>query len=183
MSDNNSIKHFLIIIALTVSVLTSCQGQTGKKEILTTKIQYDVPIINGDPQMDWWVNNIEGSIRDPFTQRILKAALDGEVKVFDYYFYPLSPNEIVANSSDTVYQTLRRTNPPYEEFDTMIVRTIDYQDIVKIRFLEEWTWEPNTLEIDKKVIALGPVIQRQIGGEAFNQLLYWIYLDKGRPLK
>ena len=183
MKDKRVLLHFPVLMALMVMTFASCQGQPAKKEILTTKIQYDVPIINGDPQMDWWINNIEGSKRDPLTQRILQAAIKGEVKVFDYYFYPLSPDEILANSSDTVYYTLQRSTPPYDEYDTMIVRNIDYQDIVKIRFLEEWYWEPNTLNSDKKVVALGPVIQRQIAGESFNQLLYWVYFDTGKPMK
>jgi hypothetical protein len=172
-----------IIAILFLTALIACTGNADNQEILTEKIQYDVPVINGDPQLDWWINNIEGSKREPFLQRIMEAAGKGEVRVCDYFNNSLTPEQILAIGSDTIYQTLVRNYPPYEEFDTMIVKSISYHDIVKIRFMEEWKWNPETLEIQKKIIGLGPVIQKEIAGESFNQLLFWIYLDKRYPAK
>lgn len=178
-----SINFQLFISILFLMVLFACAGNSNKQQILAEKIQYDVPVISGDPQLDWWINNIEGSKREPFLQRIMEAAGKGEVRVCDYFNNPLTPGQILANGSDTIYQTLVRNSPPYEEFDTMIVKSITYRDIVKIRFLEEWKWNPRTLEIQKKIIGIGPVIQKEIAGESFNQLLFWIYLDEGYPAK
>jgi hypothetical protein len=158
-------------------------NHSNKKEVLTGKIQYDVPVNNNDPQLDWWINNIEGSKREPFLQRIIEGAQKGDVRVFDYFNNALSPSQVMAIGSDTIYQTLLRSTPPYDEYDTLIIRSITYRDIIKIRFLEEWNWNPETLEIDKKVLAIGPVIQKEIAGESFNQLLFWIYLDKRYPEK
>jgi hypothetical protein len=171
--------HFFqfISIILFISAL-SCNGPSHKQEVLAEKIQYDVPVNNNDPQLDWWINNIEGSKRDPFLKRIIEAAEKGDVKVYDYFNNPLKPSQILAVGTDTIYQTLMRVSPPYEEYDTMIIKTVSYRDITKIRFMEEWTWDPGTLKIDKKVLAVGPVIQKKMAGETFNQLLFWIYLDK-----
>jgi len=176
-------KYYLFISIVFLIALTACSGNSHKKEILTEKIQYDVPVINSDPQLDWWINNIEGSKREPFLQRIMEAAAKGEVRVCDYFNKPLTPQQIMATGSDTIYQTLLRNYPPYDEFDTMIVRSISYMNIVKIRFLEEWTWNRKSLEMNKKVLGIGPIISKEIGGEKFNQLLFWIYLDKRFPEK
>lgn len=176
-------KYYLFISIVFLIALTACSGNSYKQEILTERIQYDVPVISGDPQLDWWINNIEGSKRDPFLQRIIQAAEKGEVRVFDYFNNPLTSEQILSIGSDTIYQTLLRNYPPYEEYDTMIVRSISYRDIIKIRFMEEWSWNPESLEMEKKVLGLGPVIQKEIAGESFNQLLFWIYLDERFPAK
>jgi hypothetical protein len=178
----NNLK-FATALVLIMTLILSCSDRSGKNEVLTSKIQYDVPVNNNDPQLDWWINNIEGSRREPFLQRIIEGAQKGDVKVYDYFNNPLTPSQIMAIGSDTIYQTLLRSFPPYDEYDTLIIRSITYRDILKIRFLEEWNWNPETLEIDKKVLAIGPVIQKEIAGESFNQLLFWIYLDKRYPEK
>ena len=153
---------------------TSCKRQ--EEEILATKIQYDVPIVNNDPQLDWWINNLEGSRREPFLQRLMEAVEKGDVKAFDYFNNPLTPQQVKASLSDTVYQTLMRTQPPYEEYDTMIVMTVEYRNISKMRFLEEWAWDPDKLTMEKKVLGFGPVVQSQVAGQTFNRLLFWILL-------
>jgi hypothetical protein len=177
--------HALIIAAifLTLAMLNSCSDKSSGHEILASKIQYDVPVINNDPRLDWWINNIEGSRREPFLQRIMEAAGQGEFSVYDYFNQPLTPLQVQSQIIDTVYRTLVRNYPPYEEYDTMIVSAITYRDITKIRFLEEWSWEPGSLEINKKVLAIGPLVQYTVAGENFNRLLFWIYPGKNHPVK
>ena len=174
--------HAVLILLVFLSMY-SCSDRKAKTEILTSKIQYDVPVINNDPQLDWWINNIEGSRREPFLKRIMEAAEKGNVKIYDYFNQPMTADQVKSLGTDTIYQTLMRAVPPYEEYDTMIVKSISYQDISKIRFLEVWTWNPETLEMDKEIVAIGPVIEKEFGGEKFNQLLYWISLDEQFPDK
>lgn len=174
---------FLFISIVFLIAISACSRNSNKKEILAEKIQYDVPVINNDPQLDWWINNIEGSKREPFLKRIMEAAENGEVRVYDYFNHPLKPEQLPAQCIDTVYRTLLREYPPYEEYDTMTINEVTYRDITKIRFLEEWTWKPGKVEIEKKVIAIGPVVQREIAGQSFTQLLFWIYLDDHYPAK
>jgi hypothetical protein len=172
-----------IVLMLNVIVLSSCSDKSSKTELLTSKIQYDVLVSNNDPQLDWWINNIEGSRREPFLKRIMEAAETGQVRAFDYFNNPLTPAQVESVGTDTIYQSLLRTTPPYEEYDTMIISTISYRDIVKIRFMEEWKWNPSSLEIEKKVLAIGPVLQKTYAGENYNQLLFWISVDQQFPGK
>jgi hypothetical protein len=171
------------LTAISFLILISCNHHEKEMTSLATRIQYDVPIFNNDPQLDWWVNNLEGSKRDPFVKRIMDAVEKGEVKAYDYYNKPMTPSQVVSSMTDTIYQTLLRNRPPYEEYDTMVIQTIDFKDIRKIRFLEEWQWDPEKLIMNKRVLGFGPVVQKEIGGESFTQLLFWIYLDENYPAK
>jgi hypothetical protein len=181
MKNHTKILLFVFVLFLAIVIVPSCSSESSKENVLASKIQYDVPISNNDPQLDWWINNMEGSKREPFQKRMLEAAGKGEVKVFDYFNNPLTPAQVKSIGSDTVYQTLLRSYPPYEEYDTMIVNSISYRDIVKVRFMEEWKWDPVSLQVEKKVLAIGPVMQKEIAGETFTQLLFWIAVDKGFP--
>jgi hypothetical protein len=176
-------KLFLFISIVFLITITACSRSLNKTQILAEKIQYDVPVLNGDPQLDWWINNIEGSRREPFLKRIMEAAEKGDVRVYDYFNHPLTPQQLPSICIDTIYRTLTREYPPYEEYDTMTIEAVSYRDITKIRFLEEWTWNPGKVEITKKVIAIGPVVQREIAGQSFTQLLFWIYLDDRYPAR
>lgn len=171
---------FVASLFLVALLADSCNS---KKEILAEKIQYDVPIISNNPQLDWWINNIEGSKREPFQKRIMEAAEKGDIRIYDYFNKPMTPGQIQAITTDTIYRTLTRTYPPYEEYDTMTIESISWRDITKIRFLEEWEWNPQTLEITKKVLGIGPLVNREHGGENYNQLLFWVYFDKRLPGK
>jgi hypothetical protein len=173
-----SLKTKAVLLLTTLFLLGACKPEPDQGETLASRIQYDVPIVGNDPQLDWWVNNLEGSRRDPFVQRLISAAEKGDIKAYDYFNQPLSPDQVLALGTDTVYMTFMREFPPYEEYDTMVVRKITYRDVTKIRFLEEWTWDPGSLEVRKKVIGIGPLIQKEMAGQTYNQLLFWVYVDK-----
>jgi hypothetical protein len=170
----------LVLFSISVIILSGCNDEE-KGEVLAAKIQYDVPIYSDNPQLDWWVNNLEGSKRDPFTKRLLDAAESGRIQVFDYFNNPLSMEEILALKYDTVYQTLKRNVEPYDEYDTVIYYELTYRDITKIRFLEEWRWDPESLEIEKEVLGIAPVTMIEYEGQEYNRPLYWIYLEEGYP--
>lgn len=173
---------FFIAILLTALMFQSCQRERYK-DILADRIQYDVPVNQADPDLNWWVNNLEGSHREPFIKRIMDAAKNGDIQVYDYFNKPLTIDEVNAIGVDTIYTSLTRTQPPYDEYDTMVIKRIEYRDISKIRFLEEWKWNPKSLEMNKRIIGFGPVFVRQLGEDSYNQLLFWIYLDKEYPDK
>ena len=176
-------KKVLFVFSASLIILISggCGDKKEKYEVVTSLIQYDVPLKSDDPQLDWWVNNIEGSRREPFIKRIMNAASSGQFRVYDYFNNQLTSEQINAIGSDTVYQTLVREFPPYEEYDTMLVFTTDYRDIMKVRFLEEWTWDPESLDLKKRIIGIAPLASQAMGNQTYNRFLFWIYLDKGYP--
>jgi hypothetical protein len=183
MKIKKTLAFMALPAALLMLVLVSCNQKKSDMEVLTSRIQYDVPVSNDNPDLDWWVNNIEGSKRDPFIKRIMDAAASGEVKAYDYFNKPLTVEEVQHVGIDSVYKTLVHTTPPYDKYDTLVITKHDYRDVKKIRFLEEWKWNPKTLQMDKKVIGIAPLILRRVGDETYNELLFWVYLEDGYPAK
>jgi hypothetical protein len=173
-------------IILCLIIMFSCNSKDNSSHtILTERIQYDVFIKSPDPDLDWWVQNMEGSKREIFIKKILDIALDGKVKVYDYSNQLLTSAELKSQlfRSDTF--SMQRPNPPYEYFDTVVTHSIDLKDIVKIRFLEEWFWDEKTLLIQKKVVGIAPVAAAytEEGDLKGYKPLFWIYFDDTYPLK
>lgn len=175
------------LLLITVSfLLLSCKRQGELPEnIITERIQYDVFIKSPDPDLDWWVQNIEGSRREQFVQLMIDFALQGKVKTYDYANTPLSPVEL----KNLLYRTdslqIQSPRPPYDYIDTVIIQNLDIKDIVKVRFLEEWYQDRSTLLISKKVLGIAPVaaVYHDDGELKGYKPLFWIYFDHRYPLK
>lgn len=169
-----------ILFLLSVVLLISC-GSANEKVIITKKIQYDVAIKNVQPDYDPWIENINHQQRIDFVKNLIYTAYDGKVKAYDYFNKELSLEELKKIGVDTLYTTLTRNDPPYEEFDTVIVKKFRFEDINKIRFLEEWKMDTNQFVFEKKVIGIAPIIDKfdQEGNFLGKQPLFWIY-PKGK---
>ncbi len=173
-------KVFFAIMALgLIIVFTQCEEEkTDNRTTITKKIQYDVPIVNTDASHDWWIRNIEGSDREVLLNNIFGRVLSGDVQAYDYFNEPLSVEHVESILTDTLIQTLQRTTAPYAEYDTMIINRIEPSDITLLRFLEEWKYDAKTLQIDKKVYAISPVMQVTVNGHEVTRPLFWIYTDE-----
>lgn len=169
-----SVIYMTIILLL---VLASCQQD--QKQLITQKIQYDVLIKSPAPDYDWWIQNLPGPQRENLVDMLLDGALSGQYQSYDYFNNPISAFEVSKILSDTSVLTLMAKEPPYEYYDTTIVYTIQREDILKIRFLEEWSADPEQLLFDKKVLGIAPVARRidPMGIERW-QPLFWIYTDE-----
>lgn len=168
------------ILLFTISVIlffVGCQQQD--KEIITEKIQYDVNIKSPDPDYDWWIQNLPGPQREKFVNQIIDGAMSGKYKAFDYYNHQISATDVKMIMSDTISYTLMDEEPPYDVKDTMVISNILREDVIRIRFLEEWRMDPNTLQVEKKVLGIAPIARRSdlMGMERW-QPLFWIYTDK-----
>lgn len=169
------------LILLTIVVLTglySCKKQTHQ-EVITKKIQYDVNIKSPSPDWDWWIQNIVGPDRDKLVDEIMDGALSGKFQAYDYFSDSIKPEDIRMMLADTFYLTVKRPEPPYDDYDTTVIMRITRDDIQRIRFLEEWTINPETMQFSKRVMGIGPVAHRyDLQGNERWQPLFWIYTDK-----
>ncbi len=174
-----------LIISAFLFKLTGCLPTAHKnepeKEPITERIQYDVSIQSDDQDLHWWVNNIEGSKREPFVKWLLDAAYSGKHQAYDYFNKPLSIDDVKSLGIDTTFVTLMREVPPYDEYDTIVIQQYDYRDIAKVRFLEEWYFGDGGQVIQKKVLGVAPVLVRKYGDEEYNEVLFWIYFDEDYP--
>ncbi len=169
--------RFYILIILLSSTFFSCQHD--KKEVITEKIQYDVNIKSPDPEYDWWIQNLVGPQRDKLVDLIIDGAKSGKWQAYDYFNNPIDKLEVRDIFSDTLILTMRKNEPPYELFDTTIIYNILPEDIIRIRFMEEWSIDPNNLNFNKKIKGIAPVARRMdLNGIERWQPLFWIYTDE-----
>lgn len=175
---------FLILITPFI-LFFSCNNKKNDKKLITERIQYDVNIKSPDPNYDWWVQNLEGPNRESFVKSILNAAYKGELKAFDIFHNPLSVKELkaIGNRTDTITGT--SPYPPYNDTIMVIKQELDLQRITRVRFLEEWRMDENTLQFDKKVLGISPIMESydDQGNLRGYMPLFWIYLDKEYPAK
>lgn len=173
-----------IVLSLFAVLLASCGNNNANKSIVTKRIQYDVNIVTPDAEMDWWVQNIEGASREKFVKQLFKQAQHGEVKVYDFFSYKLLTKKEVGDILKTIDTiSVERAMPPYDLVDTVIVKEVRMSDIKKIRFLEEWQMDEQSLEFTKAVSGICPMVEKlDANGEIRgNKPLFWIFLDKRYP--
>jgi len=165
-----------IVFIFLISIFVSCRQE--QKEVVTQKIQYDVNIKSPDPDYDWWIQNLPGPQREKLVDMIIDGALSGKFQAYDYFNNPITAFDVSKILSDTSILTLMAKEPPYEYFDTTIVYAIQREDILKIRFLESWSTDPENLLFVKKVLGVAPIAKRvdPMGIERW-QPLFWVYTD------
>ncbi len=165
----------LYLLFFIFFLLASCSNK--KEVVITQKIQYDVNIKNDRPDFDPWIENINHQQRLGFVKNLIQSAYEGKIKAYDYFHKELSLEDLKKIGVDTLYTTLTRTYPPYEEFDTLIIKKFRFEDINKIRFLESWKMDTTRFVFEKKVIAIAPIMDKYDpdGNLLGKQPLFWIY--------
>jgi len=174
----------LMMLVFTISIQSCKNDSDAGKNIVTKRIQYDVPIHNTDPDMDWWVQNIEGSNRDKLVKDIINRVTTGEVKAYDFLTCkPFTTDEIKGMMKSVDSISIERATPPYDLVDTVMITEIRLSDITKLRFLEEWSMNDKTLAFSKKVAGICPMVERHTdSGELRGyKPLFWVFLDEKYP--
>lgn len=171
----NKVQNLLFLMVI-IFLGSACQDS---KEIIAERIQYDVNIKSPDPEYDWWIQNLPGPQRERFVDLLIDRVVAGKLNAYDYFYSPLTTQEVAAILSDTTFYTLIDEDPPYNERDTISVYTIAKEDIQRVRFLEQWTVDPNSLSTEKKVLGLAPIAKRyDAKGIERWQPLFWIIVDE-----
>ena len=171
--------YLLLILVLLLSF--SCTRKQNDVPV-TEKIQYDVSIKSGNPDIDWWIDNIEGSYRDKLVSMLLTNALNGEIDVYDYFTNnKLTDNEsaYIRGRTDTIL--LQSPDPPYNDTTMIVEQKLEYNDITRVRFLEEWSYDGNDVRtMEKNIIAIAPLLENYDENGNFRgyQPLFWIYTEK-----
>jgi hypothetical protein len=176
---------FLVLILTIAALAPSCRNkEKSGNNLVTKRIQYDVFIRNSDPDMDWWVQNIEGSNREKLVKDIMSQVSEGKVKAYDFLSYkPFSADEIKSMMKRVDTVSVERSTPPYDLVDTVLVSEIRLADITKLRFLEEWQMDEKTLAFTKKVSGVCPLAERhsETGELRGYKPLFWVFFDDKYP--
>jgi hypothetical protein len=174
---------FFLLIASGL-LLFSCKQNADEGSIITKRIQYDVNIKSPEPDLDWWVQNIEGSNRELLIKTIFEKVSEGKVVAYDFLTgkpYTIDEIKRMMRQVDTI--SYESANPPYELRDTVIVKELRASDITRLRFLEEWYMNPKTLDFNKKIAGICPLIEKYSdSGELRGYSpLFWVFFDKKYP--
>ncbi|HNW90801.1 MAG TPA: hypothetical protein PKN48_14170 [Bacteroidales bacterium] len=126
--------------------------------------------------------NVDSLAMDGYINKIMDKAYSDSINAYQYsdesgmWNVPLSGKDLKDRwcSIDTItYSTPQHKHGSY---DTIIKHDVL---ISMIRFLEEWTFDPETMAIDKKVVGICPVtICYDDAGEAKGfKPLFWVYFS------
>jgi len=177
---------FIIASLLVLFSFISCcrDASIQDKNLITKRIQYDVQIKNIEPDMDWWIQNIEGSNREQLVKNLMQQVASGKVKAYDFLTCkPFSNQDIKNMMRRTDSISLERTSPPYQMYDTVVVTELHLSEITRLRFLEEWYIDKSTLKFTKKVAGICPMLERRSdSGELRGyKPLFWVFFDDKYP--
>jgi gliding motility associated protien GldN len=103
-----------------------------------------------------------------------------EVSNTDELLVPITHREILAKQTDTTYVRQRRPYPPYDEYDTMIVRQFDPTRVMRLRLKEDWYFDKQRSQLMVRIIAICPVMMVEKDGKEFSQPLFWVSYDQAR---
>lgn len=176
------IRFFAIL--LVIIGFCSCEADSDKTggRVATERIEY--PVFIKDPygidDGEWWIENIESSKRQALVQILFDWAYNGRVKCYHAETRkPLTAEQVkmIGNESDTI--TFQRPDPPYDEFDTVISRQLDLNDIHKLKFMEEWQIDESGYTLRKNILGVAPLMavyadSNQVRG---YKSLFWILFD------
>ncbi len=168
-------------IIVLIFIVIACKTNHSKdNKLITEKIQYDVLINNTEPDMDWWIQNIEGPKRDKFINLIFEAIKDNKLNIYNLNGESTNLESVLSHlfAFDTIQ--LQKNGKKGQMIDTIfITNSFNQEKINQIRFREKWSFNENTLQIEKKVDAFCPVMQVE-NPEKDNKLtfpLFWIFSD------
>lgn len=105
-----------------------------------------------------------------------------EVSNTDELLVPITYREILAKQTDTTYVRQRRPYPPYDEYDTMIVRQFDPSRVMRLRLKEDWYFDKQRSQLMVRIIAVCPVMMVEKDGKEFSQPLFWVSYDQARKV-
>ncbi len=90
--------------------------------------------------------------------------------------------DIIGKQSDTSYVTQRRPYPPYDEYDTVIIRDFDPSMVMRLRIKEDWYFDKQRSQMMVRIIALCPVLMVEKDGKEIPQPLFWISYAQSRKI-
>lgn len=172
-------KKIVLFLFISLVFYFSCKKiNEGKIAILSEKIQYDVDIINNEPDAEWWMQNIEGSKREKFINIIINGAKNQSIQIFDDKFLPTSFKKVISDFIS--YDTLNFDNKKkHIVIDSIIISNIfDISKINSIGFVEKWSFNDKSLDFFKEVNSYCPIMSFLNEKNKIQQIhLFWIVPD------
>lgn len=123
--------------------------------------------------------------RQSLMQVLVSSINEGSIRAFqnDEFTMPLTPEEIRNNYARQEVRTFTRPDPPYDQYDSLIVIPLRPEDVTKYRVKEEWFFDSKRSVLDVRILGVCPVRERidpETGESLGDQPLFWVYFPEAR---
>ena len=194
-------KFFKITFFVTlgiITLLTACNSVNNSKRnseevkhenVITTKIMYDVSIVNEmladrskANEYEWYWENLPTPDGENFIKKLLQDVEKGKIPIYEYDMsYTSTFDTLIEIPKNQLKNFLKDALVcKYDVIDTTQIPSVlvekkvplDYKNVKKLRFLEEWYIENN--KPCKRVIAIAPLFYIFINGTEYPQARFWV---------
>lgn len=123
-----------------------------------------------------------------FITVVFDALAEGKIAAYEYeetdeFLNEMNYEEVIAKQTDTTYKTLRRSYPPYDEYDTVIVSKFDPSQVMRLRIKEDWYFDKQRSQLMVRIIAVAPVLMKELeSGDKAPMPLFWIPYESAREV-
>jgi hypothetical protein len=175
-----------IFLSLIVIILFSCKNKPAedksKMQLVTKRIFYMVDIKNAEDEKDS-VNNIPTKEREAFLKTVFDNVMSGKVIAYsdDTFLHKTTAEEINASQTKTDTIVLKSKKDPEKDSTIVMKKTLDYKEVTKLGFTEEWMIDPVSLKMEKKIKGFAPIIAKYIinpetGEEILKgyMIIFWV---------
>lgn len=100
----------------------------------------------------------------------------------DEFLSPLTYNQIIERETNSVVRTLKRSYPPYDEYDTVIVTQFDETRVMRLRVKEDWYFDKQRSQLMVRIIALCPVLMVEREDQEITKPLFWFSYQQARDV-
>ena len=120
-----------------------------------------------------------------FIITVLDALKEGEMQAYDIsntdeLLVPITYNDVVGRQTDSLPKIMRRSTPPYEEYDTVIYTEFDPTKVMRLRIKEDWYFDSQRSQMMVRIQAICPVMIKERNGEEITEPLFWLYYPEAR---
>lgn len=125
--------------------------------------------------------------RQSLMQVLMASINEGSIRAYDddEFTMPMTPEEIKENYARQEVRRFTRPDPPYEEYDSLIVIPLTSEDVTKYRIKEDWFFDSKRSVLDVRIIGICPVRERidpETGESLGDQTLFWVYFPEAREV-
>lgn len=171
MTYSRNIKAILSVLLISLSTSAFAQSNTGLwKKRVTRLIDIRQP---GEAKT---TNTVGVTLLETLVKEMQSGKLDGYSNIDNEFSTKLSADamkEMTATKTDTVYTVNAKTKKKEKR---IVQRNLNYNLIYKYRILEEWVFDPATLQTEIQITGIAPI--REVYGDdgSFrgNQSIFWI---------
>lgn len=131
---------------------------------------------------------VEQNGRASLMQVLLNSIKEASITAYDAqsdeFLIPYSYDQIMKtlNKKDTL--TFTRTEPPYDEYDSVIDQPFDPTSVKQIRVKEDWFFDKQRSVLDVRILGICPILEEldENGELKGYKPLFWIYFPEARSV-